>query len=378
MRRLKIVFLFTSLFFLRWYLLPSPLPENWSTESKIRYSVTLLGLPEYTDSQTIVRSGRWYIPLKGYIKIIPGSRVSFGGQVEPKWVMGKVTQIKMIDPKMVIVCAHTRCEGSPHTGYVGDLLVVLGQWREKWVETLQRSLPEPMASLSAGILLGVKGQMPKQFYDALVNTGTLHIVAASGYNVSIVATIAMRVIGGFVSRNVAIVMGIVAIIVYVFLAGGSASVLRAGIMGSLTLVSFYFGRPAEAKRLLFVTAGIMLLIDPILIFDIGFQLSFVATAGLLYLEPLIENKFQFTIYNLQTFLKSYLYPTLAASIATLPVILWHFGRVSLISPLVNMLVLPTVPLIMGITALILVGGQFMAWLSYPLLAYVVYMIKLFG
>jgi len=231
--------------------------------------------------------------------------------------MGKVTQIKMIDPKMVIVCAHTRCEGSPHTGYVGDLLVVLGQWREKWVETLQRSLPEPMASLSAGILLGVKGQMPKQFYDALVNTGTLHIVAASGYNVSIVATIAMRVIGGFVSRNVAIVMGIVAIIVYVFLAGGSASVLRAGIMGSLTLVSFYFGRPAEANRLLFVTAGIMLLIDPILIFDIGFQLSFVATAGLLYLEPLIENKFQFTIYNLQ-FTKKEKWESIGAIATALP------------------------------------------------------------
>ena len=366
----------------------SPLPREWQAESKIRYSVTILDRPEYRDAQTVVRSGIWYISLRGYREIIPGSRVVFEGIVEPKWILGKVTQIKMIDPEIEILCTHTRCVGALHTGYVGEVMIVLGQWRERWVKILQKNLPEPMASLAGGILLGIKGQMPQDFYQALVSTGTLHIVAASGYNVSIVATVLMNLIGVLVTKGVGIGIGIVGIILYVLISGGSASVVRAGIMGSLTLIAYYFGRPAEAKRLLFVTAGVMLMINPLMLIDIGFQLSFVATAGLLYIEPLINNhKFQipclrrqvqFSNLNIHKFLKDYLYPTLAATIATMPVILWHFGRVSLISPLVNILVLPTIPLIMGMTALTIVGGQVVAWVTYPLLAYVVWVIELFG
>ncbi|MEI8232823.1 MAG: ComEC/Rec2 family competence protein [bacterium] len=372
----------------RWVNVASPLPREWQAESKIRYSVTILDRPEYRDAQTVVRSGIWYISLRGYREIIPGSRVVFEGIVEPKWILGKVTQIKMIDPEIEILCTHTRCVGALHTGYVGEVMIVLGQWRERWVKILQKNLPEPMASLAGGILLGIKGQMPQDFYQALVSTGTLHIVAASGYNVSIVATVLMNLIGVLVTKGVGIGIGIVGIILYVLISGGSASVVRAGIMGSLTLIAYYFGRPAEAKRLLFVTAGVMLMINPLMLIDIGFQLSFVATAGLLYIEPLINNhKFQipclrrqvqFSNLNIHKFLKDYLYPTLAATIATMPVILWHFGRVSLISPLVNILVLPTIPLIMGMTALTIVGGQVVAWVTYPLLAYVVWVIELFG
>jgi competence protein ComEC len=344
----------------------------------IRYNVTILDKPEYTDSKTIVRNGIWYISIEGYMEIIPGSRVSFEGKVEPKWVMGKVRQIKMIDAKVAEI-EHARCVGSIHAGCVR---VTLGNLREKWVGTLQKNLPEPMASLSAGILLGVKGQMPDEFYQALVNTGTLHIVAASGYNVSIVAVVLMKMVGGYVCRGLAIWIGVVGIILYVLMSGASASVVRAGIMGSLTLIAYYFGRPSEARRLLWVTAGMMLLFSPLYIVDIGFQLSFVATAGILYLEPWIKRRVDTWISSygmiIQGYLAEYLYPTLAATIATLPVILYHFGRASWISPLVNILVLPLVPLIMGMTAAILVGGRIVAWVTYPILAYVVWVIRWFG
>ena len=361
----------------------SPLPREWQAESKIRYSVTILDRPEYRDDQMIVRSGIWYLVLRGYREIIPGSRVVFEGIVEPKWILGKVTQIKMIDPEIEIK------QNKEQEYRISDLLIILGKIREKWVSRLQQTLPEPMASLAGGILLGIKGQMPDDFYQALVSTGTLHIVAASGYNVSIVATVLMNLIGVLVTKGVGIGIGIVGIILYVLISGGSASVVRAGIMGSLTLIAYYFGRPAEAKRLLFVTAGVMLMINPLMLIDIGFQLSFVATAGLLYIEPWI-NRSQSSEHSpkiaqgselrgrVQKFLQDYLYPTLAATIATMPVILWHFGRISLISPLVNILVLPTIPLIMGMTALTIVGGQVVAWLTYPLLAYVVWVIELFG
>ncbi len=360
MTRLKIVFLFISIFVLRWYFLPSPLPTLWTPESRVRYTATILDGVEHTDTNTIVRSGIWDIKIRGYREIIPGSRVKFEGVIEPQVIWGKVRQIKMAEPKMEVV------------GYNWNAKIILEEWREKWVGILQKTLPEPMASLAAGILLGVKGQMPSDFYQALVSTGTLHIVAASGFNVSVVLTILMRVMLTVASRGIAILSGIMGVILYVVIAGASPSIVRAGIMGSLTIIAYYFGRSAEARRLLWISGGIMLLVNPLLIFDIGFQLSFVATAGLLYLEPLFKK------LPTNKFLANYLYPTLAASIATLPVIWWHFGRVSWISPLVNILVLPVVPLIMGMSALTLLGGQFVAWLAYVPLAYVVWVIKLFG
>ena len=402
MTKLKIAFLFISLFVYRWLSYPSPLPEGWTNDSVVGYTVIVLNDPEYTDSQTIVRSGIWYIDLKGYIEIIPGSRVRFEGKVEPKMVMGKVTQVVMRGPKIEDVNKSEKGKG------ISEKFVrLLGQWRERWVSILQKTLPEPMASLAAGILLGVKGQMPKDFYQNLVNTGTLHIVAASGYNVTIVAAVIMKTAMMFVARGPAIGMGIIGIIIYVFISGAGASVVRAGIMGSLTLIAYYFGRPTEARRLLFVTGGIMLLINPLMLVDIGFQLSFVATAGLLYLEPTIKkiglwlssraksrdpstavgmtkelvgitNKVSSASQVVQAFMAEYLSPTLAATIATLPVIIYHFGRVSLVSPLVNILVLPLVPLIMGMTAAILVGGQVVAWFTYPLLLYMIWVIELFG
>jgi competence protein ComEC len=363
--------------------LPSPLPANWANESVIRYTATILDKPEYTDSKTIVRKGIWYIRIKGYKEIIPGSRVIFEGEVEPKWVLGKVVQIKMVEPK-ITGTKYLRSRGAFHPQAI---MIALGNLREKWVATLQKTLPEPMASLAAGILLGIKGQMPQDFYQALVNTGTLHIVAASGYNVSIVAEVLMKMTGGLVSRAVGIWVGVIGIGLYVVIAGGSASVVRAGIMGSLTLVAYYFGRPSEARRLLWVTAFLMLTYNPLYIVDVGFQLSFVATAGLLDLEPWIVGLHSRSVGALHSgsvwepvgkFLSDYLYPTLAATVATLPIIWWHFGRVSLISPFVNILVLPFVPLMMGMTVATLFGGQVVAWMTYPILAYMVWMIRLWG
>lgn len=375
MRKLLGFGIFLMLYFVRYYTLSSPLPKTWTPESKVRYTAMILQKPEYTDSQTIIRSGMWYLKLKGYAVIIPGSRVSFVGEVVPKVLGSKTIQIVMKDPTFEVV-GHTGCEGLPHTGCV---MIALWKLREKWVLILEKSLPEPMSSLAAGILLGVKGQMPREFYDQLVNTGTLHIVAASGFNVMIVASVLMRIASKVWRRGIAILIGTLGIFGYVLVAGASASVVRAGIMGSLTLIAYYLGRPSEAKRLLWVSGGLMLLSNPLYIFDIGFQLSFMATAGLLYIEPLIP-KLQRTEpcnYGGAKFLSEYLYPTLMASVATMPIIWYHFGRVSWVSPLVNMLVLPIVPLIMLLSAWTLVIPP-VSYLLYVPLWWIVWVIRLFG
>lgn len=361
----------------RWVGLDSPIPESWTPESKIRFTATIIERPEYTDSKTIIRSGMWEIKIVGYAEIIPGSRVAFVGRVTPKVLGGKVVKIVMTDPTFEVI----NKQNKEQEYGIWKSLIVIGKWREKWVGILEKTLPSPMSSLAAGILLGVKGQMPYEFYQQLVNTGTLHIVAASGFNVTIVASVLMACASKLWKRGVAIGVGIVGIVIYVIMAGASASVVRAGIMGSLTLIAYYFGRPAEARRLLWVTAGAMLLYSPLYMVDVGFQLSVFATAGLLYLEPVLRKNVEQRISNIEWaagFLAEYFYPTLAASIATLPIIWWHFGRISWISPLVNMLVLPLLPLIMFLAALTLVGGQVVAWLAYVPLWWMVTVIRWFG
>jgi competence protein ComEC len=240
--------------------------------------------PEHTDTNTIVRSGVWYISKLGYAEIIPGDTIRATGKVTPTLLGGKVVRIVMLDPTFEVM-GHSRSVGAFHSGSV---IIALGQWRDKWVSILEKDLPEPMSSLAAGILLGVKRGMPSDFYQNLVATGTMHIIAASGYNVSIVAAVIMRAMLMFASRRVAIALGMAGVIAYIVMAGAGASVVRAGIMGGLTLISFYWGRPTEAKRLLWISAGAMLLYNPLWLVDVGFQLSFMATAGILYGEPWIE------------------------------------------------------------------------------------------
>lgn len=378
MKKLKILLLFTSFLLWRSMRIESPLPDGWSAESRIRLSVLVLETPDYQDFRTIVRDGIWEVRIKGYAPIIPGERVEFSGPVQPKIVLNKVTKIVMLDPNWGVVSSP-----DPQTlSLKARFLIKVDEWRERWVSILARTLPSPMAELAAGILLGVKGQMPTQFYQQLISTGTIHIVAASGFNVMVVASVLMSLGQRIWRRSVSIVVGVAGVLVYVMLAGASASVVRAGIMGSLTLIAYYFGRPAEARRILWVTVYAMLLFNPLYIVDVGFQLSVAATAGLLYIEPWMRNIkskiLKFSNEWVDGVLQDYLYPTLAATVATMPIILWHFGRLSLISPLVNMLVLPVVPLIMLLSALTLLGGQVVAWIAYVPLWWVVGVIRWFG
>ncbi|HBD02268.1 MAG: Competence protein ComEC [Microgenomates group bacterium GW2011_GWC1_46_16] len=359
---------------LRWVSLPKILPTSWTPESVVSFTAPILDKPEQTESNVIIRQGRWYIKLKSDAGINQGDKVRFVGSVIPLLLGGKERQIKMMDPNFEII----ERENQRRLSLIEVIQIGLGKWRKKWVTILEKTLPEPMSSLGAGILLGVRGEMPREFYDQLVATGTLHVIAASGFNVMIVAGVLMSLFKRWFSRGVATIVGITGIGVYVGLAGGSASVVRAGIMGSLTLMAYFWGRPTEAKRLLWVAAYGMLLINPLLIADVGWQLSVSATAGLLYLEP--------KLHKVKVGLGAeYIYPTVAASVATAPIIWWHFGRVAWISPIVNLLILPIVPLIMLLAAVVVGAGslsmrvgQVIGWILYVPLWWMVRVIEWWG
>ncbi|GAB4026665.1 MAG: hypothetical protein Fur0011_2820 [Candidatus Microgenomates bacterium] len=356
MKRYATTLVFISI--LGWRLVAGQ-PERIAEGTRVRLTIPTIDYPEYSDSQTIIRRGEWEVRIKGYTDFIPGEVVKVEGVVDERGRVLSDTVIQCQDN-----CEY-KLEG------IDYLLVQISKIRHWAVGRLQRVLPEPHASLAIGILLGVKRGMSREFYDQLVKTGTLHIVAASGYNVTVVAGVVLGVLGFILPKYLALGFAILGVGMYVMLAGAGSAILRAGVMGTLSLIGIMLGRMREAKWLLWVTIGIILMVSPELINDIGFQLSVAATVGLLYISPI------FLKISQNTYLIDNLYPTLAATIATAPIIWWHFGRVSLIGVLVNMLILPVVPLVMLLSALTVIFSP-VAYLLYVPLWWVVEVIEIFG
>lgn len=208
---------------------------------------------------------------------------------------------------------------------------------------------EPESALAAGLLYGARSGFTQEVSQDFSRVGLTHIVAVSGYNISIIASVLMSIfIRVGIDRNRSFFAVLMGIILFVIFTGASASVVRAGIMGIVVLLATQLGRQSRVGNVLIFTAALMLLMNPfVLIWDAGFQLSFLSTLGLIYISPILNN---FGIENIKS---NFLYivaesltTTLSAIIATLPLILFQFGRLSLIAPLANILILWIVPFLM--------------------------------
>ncbi len=223
-----------------------------------------------------------------------------------------------------------------------------------FIKKVQSVLAEPQGSLLLGILIGAKKSLPKNVLDNFTNTGTSHIIAISGYNISVIVT-ALALLAKYLGRKFSFWLSLLLILGFVVIAGASASVIRAAIMGGMLLLSFNIGRPYSVTPALSLAAAAMLLLNPkILYWDVGFQLSFLATMGIVYFMPVLEQLTEHWPNPVK--LKSILLTTLSAIAATLPLILLQFGNLSLVAPLVNILILPIVPLTMLLGFLIIVPG----------------------
>jgi competence protein ComEC len=237
-------------------------------------------------------------------------------------------------------------------------------------KNLRHWLPGDAGPLASGILLGGNEGLSVKAKTAFRNTNLLHITAASGYNVVIVSAW-LSIFGKKIwNRRKAIILSVIGVGVYIFLAGVSAAVVRAGVMAILALIGGYWGKKSDTGWLLILTCLVMLVIQPDWIGDIGFQLSMAATAGLIWVST--------PQYLVIADLKS----TFAAQIATIPLIAHYFGSFSFISLITNLAVLWTIPLIMQISAVSSVIGLFIPALgglsiliAWPLLAYLEGMVK---
>ena len=222
----------------------------------------------------------------------------------------------------------------------------LEKFRKRLLEIFGFSLPAPFSGLAEGIVLGTKNSLDSRFYEALKTTGTLHVVVASGTNISLLGGLILYLLSPIAGRRIALLSSLLLIWVYVAVIGFDAPIVRAGIMGSLVYSAGILGREQNALRMLGIVGVIMLLINPLWLFDLGFQLSFAATAGILLFSSKLGRigglgKVR-GINILPKVFKESLITTLAAQVFITPILFFSFGTISWISPLVNMLVLWTV------------------------------------
>ncbi len=223
-------------------------------------------------------------------------------------------------------------------------------------DALRLALPEPEAGLAAGILIGLRERVDRDLAAAFATAGVSHVVAISGWNIAIVAALVGALLRGRPRRVVGLVTGGV-IAAYVVAAGASPSVVRAAVMAGVVLAARASGRGVRAPAALSLAAAGLLLLDPAMIGDAGFRLSVMATAGLLaWATPLGAWLGGLAGGRLPGWLAEGLGITLAAQAATLPDVLATFGRLSVVGPVANLLVVPIVPAAMAGGAIALVGG----------------------
>ena len=255
---------------------------------------------------------------------------------------------------------------------------VLYKLRQKLVLFYQRALPEPHASLVAGVTIGSKASIPKEFWESLKRSGTAHVVVASGMNVTLVASFLLGLLVLLVPRKRAVPLALSGVWLYALLSGFDAPIIRAGVMGSIALAAQEFGRLNFAWRALVLSAGMMLLIWPTWLTDLGFILSFLATASLL----LFEKKIAKLLRKVPSILREDLSTSLAAQIGVAPILFISFGQFNLLSPIINALVLWTiVPITVIGMAAGLVGliieplGKWILYLVYPLTSWFVWIVN---
>lgn len=314
-------------------------------------------------NEPIVYDTQQYLKLQGLNFYLPKyPSVTYGDNVV---VTGQVNDKKLKNPKLISI---------------DDSRSKIYDVREELVNFYKSSLPEPYASLLAGTVIGSKN-MPQSFWNRLKATGTAHVVVASGTNVTMTAVFLIGLLTVFLKRRVAIWITLVGIFAYVVISGFDAPIIRAGIMGSILLFSQEIGRVANTWRILIYSGAIMLLIKPIWITDLGFILSFVATISLMLLQKKIDNRLKL----IPAFFREGLSTSLAAQVGVAPIIFVTFGQFNILSPIINALVLWTIPYIMvigavgGIIGLIVpVLGRLILFVSFPFLLWFTKILEIFS
>jgi competence protein ComEC len=326
-------------------------------------------------------NGDLLIALKKYPQYSYGDRVKVYGEIVEPGVFDGFSYSNYLSrygvysvmyyPRITII---GKGEGSLFWSFMSYL-------QNGFIQRINQILPEPHASFEGGLLVGARKGIPADLITKFNITGLTHIIAISGYNITIIIVFVMWALKGL-PRKIGFLIAVTCIILFTLFVGASPAVVRASIMGILGLIALNYGRQNNIHITVLFTAFFMVLWNPkILWWDAGFQLSFAAVLGLIYVAPMFE---KYAEKLPETFgIREAIQMTMSAQVMALPIIVYTFGRLSLIAPISNLFVAFAIPLAMlfGFIAVALSfvsGGLSLifGYITWGILSYIIKIIEL--
>lgn len=294
------------------------------------------------------------IRVKGCLEHLPQGRnpgqSSYGLYLASQGIRGIVTNGRKIEK----------------LGHSSGINYWVGKGKKKMEQNLERFLPCPFASLTKGIVFGQAQALDNGLQQDFKKLGLTHVLAASGQNMLIIIGFALALSNGLkINPTVGTVISLIFIILYTLAAGSSPSVVRAALMAFFYLLAPLLGRKGDGLNTLGGVALIMLFFQPLLLWNVSFQLSFLAVLSLVLIAPFLEKYLDF----LPSFLRNPLAVWLAVQLGVIPLSIYYFNQVSLISLLGNLIILPFLEgiLIVGLMLAVLgvipfLGSALAGWL----------------
>lgn len=363
-----LVILLTFLLLVRFFFYFTEL-KNFKVGDKVNLTYSLLQEPRHNSYGQYFFTSNILVTMPLYPKYHYGDKIN---------VKGFVSNQKNEKGEILILKNPTITKLEDNNPFMQIAIFV----RNRIGDAVETTLPAKESGLFLGIILGVRDKIDSTFYEELRSAGVLHIIAASGQNVSILASILLVTLSTVVKRKIAILFTAIFILFYGLLSGFDPPIARASLMALLSFGAMVLGRQGAGLYTLAVTGWGMLFLSPELLNDVSFQLSFLSTFGIITVKPVFDN--YINIKHIMV-LKEDITTTLAAQVATFPVILASFGSYSLLSLPVNILLLWTIPPLMldGIIALFAASispliAKPIALLAYPFLHYFILIVSFFS
>ena len=338
----RLIFAFLVLFLLlqlRFYYLK---PPNFPEGQLVKITGRINQEPHQSETKQIIIFGKVKVTADQYPIYSLGDKIEVFGIIEKRVTKNKKSEFYMY-PRQISVIDH----GGEAPLWTKVRKALIGN-RQRFERRLLMILPQPQASLLSGILLGSRQTMSYDFLQKLQTTGTIHLIAASGYNITVISGVLLSGLVFFVRRRYALFLAFFAVTAYALASGGEPAVIRALIMTGVAFLAQFLGREKNAIIALLLSGYLMLLYNPLILYDIGFQLSFAATAGILFLQPIFSRMSFFR----RNFIFKEIGISLSAQIAVLPILLYQFNAVSIISLVINCFLAPLIPYIMFFGSLI--------------------------
>lgn len=356
------------------YFLPTPPQEFYnSVDQKVAFTGMVSEYPDRRESQTRFAVRPEGQDFKVIVPVYDDTDLKYGDIVKVNGILTlpenfETNTGKIFDYKRYLLANDTffiiKSGAVEKVGIGGNYISKALFWvREKFENSLQKVLPYTDYGFMNGLLLGSKGGIDQEDTNAFIKTGTIHIVALSGFNVMIVANAFMRAIGAVAMGALAYVSGGIAVILFVIMAGGSATAVRAGAMAVISLFAQFSGRTYTALRALVIVSLLMLVYNPRTIFDVSFHLSVLATFGIITLPAKIVRYFRW-VPAYKGF-RELIVATASASMVVIPYIMYVMGSLSIISLVANALILPIISYLMWFGFMAGLIGLFAPTLSLP-------------